>query len=143
MQTILYPRIRLTKTDKKRLILPIDAITGIEEAREGNCVKVNTLDGFWYEVMNPIIEIDKKIDEAIARSCETGGTQNADRDNEAPSTKTSKIKRRKMLSAGVEKPGGMSEATLAPEPPAASSDGQQTDCSPDSNEEAADVFAQD
>ena len=91
--------------------------------------------------MNPIIEIDKKIDEAIARSCETGGTQNADRNNEAPSTKTSKIKRRKMLSAGVEKPGGMSEAALAPESPATSSDGQPTGRTPNSKEESADVFA--
>ena len=59
------PRIRVTKTDGGRAIIPIDAISGIDEDKHNKCVKISTMDGFWYEVKNQILEVDKKIDEAI------------------------------------------------------------------------------
>ena len=107
------PRIRLTKTNKSRLIIPVDAISGIEESKSDKCTKVNTLDGFWYEVINPIEEIDKKIEEAIERvngrvpliipsdyevnyGSVKGETSNL--------PKADKFKKKRMLPAGIDKP---------------------------------------
>lgn len=124
------PRIRLTKTDNTHAIIPIDAITGIEEDKNGKCVKICTIDGFWYEVKNPILEIDKKIDDSITRV--NGKVQIAypgitdipslERIAEFPvpkpvpldliheNTKITKSKKKRMLSAGVEKPARHTQA---------------------------------
>ena len=106
----LCPRIRLTKTDKSHAILPVDAITGIEEDLRGKCVRVNTLDGFCYEVVNPILEIDKKIDEAIMQvngAVPIVMPPNAEmiipKSGGSDVGKTIKDKAKRMLSAGVEK----------------------------------------
>lgn len=64
-QSIILPRIRLTKIKGKgRAIIPVAAISGIEEDKLEKCTRVCTFDGFWYEVSNPIEEVDAKIEEA-------------------------------------------------------------------------------
>ena len=94
------PRIRLTKAHNKgRAIIPIDAISGIEEDKSEKCTRVCTFDGFWYEVSNSIEEIDSKISE-VEQSF-SDGTEN-------PSTSThgSKIRKvsRKVPQTAVDKP---------------------------------------
>lgn len=62
---IFCPRIYLTKTHNSgRAIIPIEAISGIDEDKKGKCTKISTFDGFWYEVVNTIEDVDKKIKEA-------------------------------------------------------------------------------
>lgn len=109
------PRIRLTKTDGGRAIIPIDAISGIEEDNRGKCVRINTMDGFSYDVVNKIVEVDKKIDESITRV--NGSLPIVIQDNSQihiPDTsenvevhenaKVARFKKKRMLSAGVDKP---------------------------------------
>lgn len=119
------PRIRLTQTNGCRAIIPIDAISCISENKREKCVEVYTMDGFWYSVSNPILEIDKKIDDAI--TIVNGGvvatkqqspvehanntpTNNAEvkKDNSDgeryDNAKVAKFKRKRMLSAGIDKP---------------------------------------
>ena len=113
MPYLYCPRIRLTKTDKSHLILPVDAITGIEESRRDKCTKVYTLDGFWYEVVNPILEVDTKINEAhfkaanpslpTKRPATVPAQDNQHEAEKNHGTKSEKIKRKKFLSAGVDK----------------------------------------
>ena len=57
IQQFMCPRIRLTKTDGSRAIIPIDAISGIEEDKRDKCVRINTMDGFSYDVPAGIYEI--------------------------------------------------------------------------------------
>jgi len=64
-QSVILPRIRLTKIKGKgRAIIPVAAISGIEEDKLEKCTRVCTFDGFWYEVSNSIEEVDAKIEEA-------------------------------------------------------------------------------
>ena len=112
MPYLYCPRIRLTKTDKSHLIIPVDAITGIEESRRDKCTKVYTLDGFWYEVVNPILEVDAKINEALFKSSKPplppkhpfGENEPQHEAEKNHGNKSEKIKRKKFLSAGVDKP---------------------------------------
>ena len=104
------PRIRLTKTDNSRAIIPIDAISGIEEDKCGKCVRINTMDGFSYDVINTIVEVDKKIDESIMRvngSVPIVIPNNLQTENEEEAYENAKVarfKKKRMLSAGVDKP---------------------------------------
>lgn len=98
------PRIRLTKTDGSRAIIPIDAISGIEEDKRGKCVRINTMDGFSYDVVNKIVEVDKKIDESIKMvngSIPIVIPENVEAYGNA---KVARFKKKRMLSAGVDKP---------------------------------------
>ena len=64
-QSVILPRIRLTKVKGTgRAIIPVAAISGIEEDKLEKCTRVCTFDGFWYEVSNSIEEVDAKIQEA-------------------------------------------------------------------------------
>lgn len=104
------PRIRLTKTDGSRAIIPIDAISGIEEDKRCKCVRINTMDGFSYDVVNKIVEVDKKIDESIMRvngSVPIVIQNNLQTENEVEAYENAKVarfKKKRMLSAGVDKP---------------------------------------
>ena len=108
MQQFMCPRIRLTKTDGMRAMIPVDAISGIEEERHGKSVKVCTMDGFWYEVKNDIVDIDKRIDEAIEvvngykQPAQEQKTENIIDKHE--NSKVTLFKRKRLLSAGVDKP---------------------------------------
>lgn len=109
------PRIRLTKTDGGRAIIPIDAISGIEEDNRGKCVRINTMDGFSYDVVNKIVEVDKKIDESIKMV--NGSVPIVIQDDSQihipdipenmeayENAKVARFKKKRMLSAGVDKP---------------------------------------
>lgn len=115
VQQFLCPRIRLTKTDGSKAILPIDAISGIEEDKRSKCVRVNTIDGFSYDVVNSIVEVDKKIDESIKMV--NGSVPIVIQDNSQihipdipenmetyENAKVARFKKKRMLSAGVDKP---------------------------------------
>ena len=106
-QRIVFPRIRLTKTDKSHLILQVDTISAIEESRQDKCTKVYTVDGFWYDVVNPILEVDAKIDDALARANKQilSKREEADEDQDSAPTRISNRKRKRMLAAaGIDKP---------------------------------------
>ena len=127
------PRIRLTKTDGSRAIIPIDAISGIEEDLQGKSVKVCTMDGFWYEVKNDIVDIDNRINESIAavnghkQSSQESKDESAIVRNE--NSKVTRFKRKRMLSAGVDKPERRMESFSAAEQastPSASSEDEGT-----------------
>ena len=134
-QFYMCPRIRLTKTDGTRAILPIDAISGIDEDKRSKCVHVNTMDGFTYDVVNPITEVDKKICEELIKSNSaipvasplvtltesTALPQVTINEN----TKAAKFKKRRLLSAAIDKParrikaleeGGSQDRTPTPSP---------------------------
>lgn len=109
------PRIRLTKTDGSRAIIPIDAISGIEEDKRGKCVRINTMDGFSYDVVNKIVEVDKKINESIKMV--NGSIPIVLQDNSQihisdipenveayENAKVTRFKKKRMLSSGVDKP---------------------------------------
>ena len=102
------PRIRLTKTDGGRAIIPIDAISSIEEERHSKSVKVCTMDGFWYEVKNDIVDIDNRINEAIAVvNGSTKSIHETESENQIVKNENSKVtrfKRKRMLSAGIDTP---------------------------------------
>ena len=135
MTQFFCPRIRLTKTDGSRAILPIDAISGIEEDKHEKCTRVNTMDGFSYDVVNSIVEIDKKIDESITRV--NSAVPIVIHDNTEikidPSgmvanfenAKDAKTRKKRMLSAGVDKPArrvaslGQGDRSDTPTPPPA------------------------
>ena len=106
------PRIRVTKTDGSKAIIPVDAISGIEENKRSKCVQINTMDGFSYDVANNIVDIDKKIDEAIRM---VNGTVPIVIPDTAPfveygesvkyeNSKAEKFKKKRMLSVGADKP---------------------------------------
>lgn len=106
-QRIVFPRIRLTKTDKSHLILQVDTISAIEESRQDKCTKVYTVDGFWYDVVNPILEVDAKIDDALARANKQiySKREDPDEDQDSAPTRISNRKRKRMLAAaGIDKP---------------------------------------
>ena len=136
IQQFMCPRIRLTKTDGGRAIIPIDAISGIEEDNRGKCVRINTMDGFSYDVVNKIVEVDKKIDESITRV--NGSVPLVIQDNTQIHTpdiiekvevhenaKVARFKKKRMLSAGVDKPArrvaalAQGDGTDTPTPPPA------------------------
>lgn len=104
-QRFVFPRIRLTKTDKSRLILSVDSISAIEESRQDRCTKVYTIDGFWYDVVNPILEVDAKIEEALERA---NNQQPRNTRDEAPDTTPARLsarqKRKLLVASGSEKP---------------------------------------
>lgn len=115
IQQFMCPRIRLTKTDGSRAIIPIDAISSIEEDKRGKCVRINTMDGFSYDVVNKIVEVDKKIDESITRV--NGSVPIVIQDNSQihipdipenvevyENAKVARFKKKRMLSAGIDKP---------------------------------------
>ena len=115
IQQFLSPRIRVTKIDGGRAIIPVDAITGIEEDKRGKCVRINTMDGFSYDVVNKIVEVDKKIDESIKMV--NGSVPIVIHDNSQihipdipenveayENAKVARSKKKRMLSAGVDKP---------------------------------------
>ena len=127
------PRIRLTKTDGSRAIIPIDAISGIEEEPHGKFVKVCTMDGFWYEVKNDIVDIDNRINEAIAAVNGHKQSSQETRDESAivrnENSKVTRFKRKRMLSAGVDKPERRMESLTEAEQsstPSASSESNGT-----------------
>ena len=126
IQQFLCPRIRLTKTDGSRAIIPIDAISGIEEDKRCKCVRINTMDGFAYDVVNGIIEVDKKIDEAIMRvnaavpivlqNDSPMGSESIPQKTETyKNAKAERFKKKRMLSAGIEKPARRVDALVQAE----------------------------
>ena len=125
------PRIRLTKTDGSRAIIPLDAISGIEEDQHGKFVKVSTMDGFWYEVKNDIVDVDNRINEAIeavngfAQSAQEPDAESKIIRNE--NSKVARFKRRRMLSAGVDNPERRMESLGAAEQASTPSSSSESD----------------
>ena len=128
------PRIRLTKTDCSRAIIPIDAISGIEEDPQGKSVKVCTMDGFWYEVKNDIVDIDNRIDKAIAVVNEWRQSPQEVNDESTivknENSKVTRFKRKRMLSAGIDKPERRIESFSAAEQASTPSESSEDEGTP-------------
>ena len=60
--------IHLTKDNRSgdRMLVAVDAICAVEEQQETRNVSIKTMDGFWYDVVDRIEDIEAKIADAFS-----------------------------------------------------------------------------
>lgn len=69
--------IRLTKAnvERDRLLVARDAICAVEDRQEEGAVRISTMDGMWYDVVDRIEDIEVKIKGAYNKGTEMARTR--------------------------------------------------------------------